>query len=120
LTSPNSEHVEQRELIKWFRRTFPSVLIFAIPNGGMRNKITAAKLKAEGVVPGIPDLFVPEWRLWVEMKRKKGGVVSQDQREVISSLEALGYPIIIGRGAENAKEQIARFYENLMQLKLPL
>lgn len=32
---------------------------FAIPNGGKRDKATAGKLKAEGVKPGVPDVFLP-------------------------------------------------------------
>ena len=32
--------------------------IFAVPNGGKRNKATAGKLKAEGVRPGVPDLLL--------------------------------------------------------------
>lgn len=31
----------------------------AIPNGGLRDKATAGKLKAEGVKRGIPDVFLP-------------------------------------------------------------
>ena len=34
-------------------------LLHAIPNGGKRDKVTAAKLKAEGVKAGIPDIFLP-------------------------------------------------------------
>lgn len=33
-------------------------MIFAIPNGGARDKVTAGKLKAEGVRAGVPDLFL--------------------------------------------------------------
>jgi hypothetical protein len=51
-------------------------MIYAIPNGGHRNKITAAKLKAEGVLKGMPDLCVPVARngynaLYIEMKAGK-------------------------------------------------
>lgn len=34
-------------------------LMHAIPNGGARDKITAAKLKAEGVKAGVLDTFLP-------------------------------------------------------------
>lgn len=33
-------------------------MVFSIPNGGHRHPAVAAKLKAEGVRAGIPDLFV--------------------------------------------------------------
>lgn len=32
--------------------------VFAVPNGGHRNKATAGKLKAEGVRAGVPDLLL--------------------------------------------------------------
>ena len=65
-----------------------------------------ASLKAEGVQAGIPDLFVPEWLLWVEMKRETGGVVSPVQRDWIAYLEGIGHRVIVGRGFENARRQI--------------
>jgi len=35
-----------------------SNLIFAVPNGGLRNKRTAAGMKAEGVKEGVADVLV--------------------------------------------------------------
>ena len=101
-----SEHLEQVRVVSWFRRQWPGVRIFAIPNGGGRSMAQGASLKAEGVVPGIPDLFVPEWLLWVEMKREAGGIVSPIQRDWIEYLEGIGHTVIIGRGFENARRQI--------------
>ena len=101
-----NEHDEQAGFVIWFRSRFPGVLIFAIPNGGFRHPGTARKLKAEGVVPGVPDLFVPEWSLWVEMKRAKGGRLSPDQRHVIAYLEGIGHHVIVGHGAEDASRQL--------------
>ena len=63
-------------------------------------------MKAEGVTPGVPDLFVPTWNLWVEMKREAGGVVSPVQRDWIAYLESIGHRVIIGRGFEDAKRKI--------------
>jgi len=101
-----SEHLEQVRLVSWFRKTWPGVRIFAIPNGGGRSMAQGSALKAEGVTPGVPDLFVPAWGLWVEMKRATGGVVSPVQREWIAYLEGIGHRVIIGRGFEDAKSQI--------------
>ena len=103
------EHEEQRELVRWFRQSWPDVRIFAIPNGGARSKATAGRLKAEGVASGVPDLFVPAWRLWVEMKRTKGGSLSPEQKDWIKYLESVGFSCIVGKGAEDAKRQISAF-----------
>lgn len=102
----NSEHLEQVRLVSWFRSQYLSVRIFAVPNGGGRSLAQGALLKAEGVQAGIPDLFVPKWLLWVEMKRETGGVVSPIQREWIEYLQGIGHTVIVGRGFEDAKRQI--------------
>lgn len=94
--------------VQWFRREYTGVLIFAIPNGGVRGKIAAAKLKAEGVVRGIPDLYVPEWKLWIEMKRVKGGRLSQDQRDILRYLAEFDNTIV-AMGFEDAKRQVRQF-----------
>jgi len=101
-----TEHEEQREFVAWFRKSFPDTRIFAIPNGGHRSKTTAAKLKLEGVTAGVPDLFVPAWSLWIEMKRQKGGRLSADQKDWIAYLESIGHVVIVGRGFEDARAQI--------------
>jgi hypothetical protein len=116
LSTPNRippEHEEQRELVRWFRQTWPGVRIFAVPNGGVRSKATAGRLKAEGVASGVPDLFVPAWHLWVEMKRVKGGSLSPEQKDWIAYLEGCGYQCVVGKGAEDAKRQISTFFDKL-------
>ncbi len=105
-----TEHEEQREVVKWFRQTHRGVRIFAIPNGGQRSIAAAARLKVEGVSAGVPDLFIPAWRLWVEMKRVKGGVLSAEQKDWIKYLEEVGYCAKVCKGAEDAKEQITAFF----------
>jgi hypothetical protein len=101
-----TEHFEQREVVRWFRQKYKGVRIFAIPNGGMRSRATAAKLKAEGVSRGVPDLFVPAKNLWIEMKRVKGGKLSPEQRDWINYLQMLGNTVLICYGADHAKEEI--------------
>ena len=101
-----SEHIEQREFVEWFRKTYPGVLIFAIPNGGKRGAAAAAKLQLEGVVPGVPDLCVPEWHLWIEMKRADGGIVGTDQKKVMGQLEDCGYTCVVAWGDADAREKV--------------
>jgi len=85
------------------------VLIFAIPNGEKRAITVAKRLKAEGVVRGIPDLFIPQWNLWVEMKRVSGGRLSPEQKAMIGYLEGVGHKVIVGKGAADASKQILEF-----------
>jgi hypothetical protein len=112
-----SEHLEQARTVMWFRQTYPDTLIFAIPNGGLRSKSQALKLKVEGVVPGIPDLFIPSWRVWVEMKKAKGGVLSKEQQLMIKYLQSVNYCVIVGHGAEDAINQLRNQHEILQRLQ---
>ena len=106
-----TEHEEQREFVQWVRQTFPTVRIFAIPNGGQRSRTTGAKLKAEGVSAGVPDLYIPRWRCWVEMKREKGGTVSPVQKDWLNYLKNIGDTVIVGNGCEDAKKQIQLLFK---------
>jgi hypothetical protein len=110
---PPSEHDEQAGLVAWFRAKFPGVLIFAIPNGGHRSMSEAKKLKAEGVTAGVPDIFVPMWSLWIEMKRQRGGRLSPEQKDMIEYLEGIGHTVIVGKGATDASRQVLEFVSSL-------
>jgi len=62
----------------------------------------------EGVVPGVPDLFVPELRLWIEMK-KPGGRLSEAQKSMIEYLEGIGHTVIVAYGARDASMKVLEF-----------
>ena len=98
-----SEHVEQREFVSWFRKRWPGVRIIAIPNGGIRGAAAGARLKAEGVSAGVPDLYIPAWKLWIEMKRQRDYTVSQEQRDWIDYLQKIGDCAIVCRGFNEAR-----------------
>lgn len=115
-----SEHDEQATLFTWagiISKRIPELdLLFAIPNGGDRHPIVAAKLKAEGVKPGIPDVFLPVARdgfhgLFIEMKRKKGGSLSGAQKQRISQLKNQGYRVEVCKGFEAARDVILNYLE---------
>tara|TARA_R110000868_G_scaffold87492_1_gene244707 strand:- start:1926 stop:2291 length:366 start_codon:yes stop_codon:yes gene_type:complete len=101
-----SEHVEQREFVQWWRRTYPDHWIFAIPNGGWRTPATALKLKLEGVSPGVPDLFIPSLAFFIEMKAV-GGTLSDAQKTWIAHLESCQYTVMVAYGFEDAVRQFA-------------
>ncbi len=115
-----TEHAEQTALMHWWRaacRTIdgytPDVLLFAIPNGGDRHPAVAAKLRAEGVLPGVPDLFLAASRggasgLWIEMKRV-GGRVSPDQTAVHSKLANEGFAVAVAFGWVQASIAVRSF-----------
>ena len=97
--------------VRWFRYQYPDEILIHIPNGGYRRPSEAARLKAMGVVPGIPDLFIPEWRLFIEMKRTKGGKLSDVQKSVIEYLQSVNYCVLLAHGSDEAIKQIKENYE---------
>lgn len=53
-----SESERQRKMLVMVRRLFPDALIAHVPNGGHRDKIAGARMKADGVMAGWPDLII--------------------------------------------------------------
>ena len=101
-----SESTEQVIFVARVRQFHPDVMVMSIPNGGKRDPKVAAQMKREGVLPGAPDLFVPEPRngkhgLFIEMKRIDGRT-SADQVRVHESLKAKGYEVVVCKGADAA------------------
>ena len=119
-----SVHDEQVAFIDWcFRNTakYPMLdLIFAIPNGAMLGggrvgAIRANILKAEGMRPGVSDLFLPCARgkyhgLFLETKTNKG-VVSDNQKEFIAGVETQGYYAVVCHGASELIEATQWYLE---------
>ena len=106
LTISRSESDEQIGFVSWFEAQFPGVRIFHIPNGGHRAMSVAKKMKAEGVRSGVPDLYIPAWKIWVEMKRTTGGRLSSDQKDWIEYLSGIGDEVIVANGATDASRQL--------------
>jgi hypothetical protein len=108
-----TEHQEAIGFITWFYNKFPDILIYHIPNGMKRDIRSARILKSEGVRAGMPDYHIPQWNLWVELKRQTKGVLSQPQKKIIAHLESIGHGVIIGKGAEDASRQVLMHLENM-------
>lgn len=104
-----TEHEEQREFVSWFRKNHSDVRIFAIPNGGERSLSQASRLKCEGVLKGVPDLFIPAWNLWIEMKTENGRL-SPEQKDWLTHLESFcGHSTLVCYGCEDAQNQVLAF-----------
>lgn len=113
-----TEAQEQTALFQWAEYAaakWPELRrMHHIPNGGSRNAIEAARLKAQGVRAGIPDIFLPCPRngfhgLYIELKRKKGGRVSAEQRKMIDFLRGQGFRAEVCDGWEAAKNVIVEY-----------
>jgi len=64
------------------------------------------KRYSQGMLKGCPDLFLPEFDLFIEMKRRDGGVVSAEQLKVHKILRNYGYKVEVCHGAKEAWQAI--------------
>lgn len=119
LARAGTEHAHQVAVFAWAALNFlkyPELrMMFAIPNGGLRNKITAANLKAEGVRAHVPDILLPAARgpwhgLFIEMK-KDGGRVDPGQATYLMSLRDLGYGACVCVGWQEAVATLTLYLE---------
>ena len=107
---PNAEARRQAAVVEYVRWCAPHVRIFAVPNGGLRSKAEAAKLKWTGVLAGVLDLVLvlPEGRCAFWETKTPRGRLSDDQREFIAALEALGQRWALVRSIDDARDELAR------------
>ena len=139
----NQEELEQQWLIQWATMhsgKYPTLaLLHHIPNGGLRSKTEAKRLKAAGVKAGVPDLFlpVPALRkdiygdtsgtilnfyagLYIEMKapsieiggrKTTKGKTSKEQEWWIAQLREQGYRVEVCYGWAEAAKVIIDYLE---------
>lgn len=110
-----TESEEQMDFVRWFRRAYPGVRIFAIPNGDLRSKSQGARLKAQGVSAGVPDLYVPEWSMWIEMKRTAGGRVDPEQTDWHEYLRRrCAMTVLVAKGSLEAQRMVTEFSTSVL------
>lgn len=101
--------------VRWFRMQHPKLarLLFAVPNGGARNAVTGAILKAEGVVPGVADLLLlvpsgPYHGLCIEMKTKEGRQ-SDSQKEWEQAVTSQGYRYVVCHSFDDFRNAVDEY-----------
>lgn len=113
-----TESEEQQTLFQWAAMQcgkYPELaLMFHIPNEGKRSWAVGGRMKAEGLKSGVPDIFLPvprgQWHgLFIEMKRTKGGTVSDCQKLWLHDLRKQGYLTEVCRGWEEAARRIKSY-----------
>lgn len=115
-------HIEsniQTVCVTWFRIQYKKLapLLFAVPNGGARNKTEAAIMKGEGVLAGVSDLLFlyPSGQyhgLCIEMKAPDGRQ-RDSQKEWQKAVEEQGYKYILCYSIEEFQTKIKEYlYES--------
>ena len=111
----DEEHRIQCACVNWFRLQYPThaTALFAVPNGGRRDRVSGAKLKAEGVLPGVSDLILllPRGRhhgLLIEMKTERGKQ-SQAQRDWQRDMVHRGYKYMVIRSIDEFIDRVTDY-----------
>lgn len=107
----------QIHCVKMFRLMFPNLsrVLFAVPNGGNRDRVTGAILKAEGVVAGVADLLLlhPSGKyhgLCIEMKTPKGRQ-QPSQVDWQKEVEHQGYKYVVCHSVDEFMEEVNTYME---------
>ena len=115
----DQEHRLQCACVQWFRTQHPkfSHNLFAVPNGGRRDKVTGAKLKAEGVLAGVADLILLKSNadygaLLIEMKTGSGKQ-SEVQGRWQKAIEKDGYKYVLCRSLEDFMREINAYLKEV-------
>lgn len=115
-----TESVEQQTLFRWaklFEPVHPELkLMYHVPNEGKRSYAAGRRLVAEGLKSGVPDICLPVARggyhgLYIELKRLRGGKLTEDQRDWLDALNDEGYMTTMCKGWQAASEVILRYLE---------
>lgn len=124
-TTHRGEEIEQARVIKWSHKVAVRDLMPALrwlhhsPNGGKRDAMAGAQMKALGVKKGFPDLILPvrvtadnllgfHPGLVIEMKSATGST-SPEQKEWLAHFEAQDWEIRVARSASEARTHLCQY-----------
>lgn len=112
----NTEHETQVRCLRWFSYAFPTLkdLIFAVPNGGLRDAETVRTLKDEGQKNGVSDLILlkrtPRYgALCIEMKTRSGRQRPEQKAFEKACNETGGVKYVICRSLEDFKREVLEY-----------
>ncbi len=102
----------QRAQVKYLesrRDKVRDVMFCAVPNGGKRGKVEAARFVGLGVVPGAPDLILWKKNRCIGVENKvKGNYPTDAQKAFGEAMQALGheYHVITATDPTDAVNQL--------------
>jgi hypothetical protein len=117
------EGIALMTMVRLYEGRVPQLrMLIHVPNGGARDVITGAKLKASGVKRGVPDyiLFVARGEyhgLAIELKRLRGGTLSPEQKEWLNDLRSEGWRAEVCCGHTAAWRVLEDYLGALMPLQ---
>lgn len=116
------ESAHQAQVVEWSRWAFkanpvryPHLDMLHCSLNGVKLSGTQAKIaKGQGMLSGVPDLFLPVPKngfhgLFIEMKGEKGRV-TENQHWFLTNADSLGYKTVICYSAKEAISAIQAYY----------
>ena len=113
------EAIEQAKVIAWARaneRNYPYLwMLHSSLNGVKMTKAQAGRAIAQGMLSGVPDLFLPVPKngyhgLFIEMKYGSNKV-TENQEKFLQNAANVGYAISVCYSANEAIKRIEDYYE---------
>lgn len=97
----------QKAVVKWLRDR-PDWFVMSLENASKRTPAQAARARLLGMETGAPDLvlFYKRQAVFLEMKRAKGGRVSDEQQSVHRQLTMRGQVVLVAHGFDEAIEKL--------------
>ena len=115
----DEEHRIQCACVRWFNLQYPKLRgrLFAVPNGGRRDAATAARLKAEGVVPGVADLVLlmsnhGYGALLIEMKTSVGRQSDSQKKWEKTVCANAEYKYVVCRSLDDFIREVDSYLSN--------
>jgi len=116
------ESAHQTQVVEWSRwaykanpSRYPMLNMLHCSLNGVKLSGTQAKIaKGQGMLSGVPDLFLPVPKngyhgLFIEMKSEKGRV-TENQHWFLTNAESLGYKTAVCYSAKEAINAIVSYY----------
>ena len=117
------ESAHQTQVVEWSRWAFkanpvryPHLDMLHCSLNGVKLSGTQAKIaKGQGMLSGVPDLFLPVPKngfhgLFIEMKSEKGRV-TENQHWFLTNADSLGYKTVVCYSAKEAISAIQAYYD---------
>lgn len=107
------EHTIQTKVVQYVRTFYPNVVICSIPNGSGTTPFNRLALHNEGLLAGMPDLFIAQAAhgfngMFIEMKTT-AGVESKEQKNIRKRLNDKGYLVFVATSEKMAIGLIKKY-----------
>ena len=106
-----TENEVQKAIVDWISWKCPLVYCFAVPNKAVRTRTGRAGNACPGLRPGVPDmcLLAPGQRVYMIEVKRKGGVLSDVQKQEIPKIQSRDVPVAVVYSLDEAIKVITRW-----------